>query len=240
MRAPAARHAVATQPYSEGPAGDGGSFPLRAARTWRQQRAFAFLLEANTLVVDLRWPGPLKEDGRTDQIELVETAVAQGVDGIVLAPLDEQALVGPVERAIDKGIPVVIIDSALDSTRPVSFVATQGGGRFYAGTGVTDGNGYASDYWILGPTAGAQAAEARAVTGPTGVQQVFGAFTATAVPGVPTKLAFVQQPSSLRAGEAMSPAVTTALQDAFGNIVTAASGSVSLHILTSRSRLTSP
>jgi ribose transport system substrate-binding protein len=50
--------------------------------------------------------------------------VAVGVDGIVLAPLDAQALVGPVERAIDKGISVVIIDSALDSTRPASFVAT--------------------------------------------------------------------------------------------------------------------
>jgi ribose transport system substrate-binding protein len=74
--------------------------------------------------VEVIWQGPLKEDDRTQQIELVNTAAGAGVDGIVLAPLDEQALVGPVERAIDKGVPVVIIDSALASSRPVSYVAT--------------------------------------------------------------------------------------------------------------------
>lgn len=74
--------------------------------------------------VEIIWQGPLKEDDRTKQIELVETAVAVGVDGIVLAPLDAQALVGPAEQAIEKGIPVVIIDSALESTRPASYVAT--------------------------------------------------------------------------------------------------------------------
>jgi ribose transport system substrate-binding protein len=74
--------------------------------------------------VEIFWQGPLKEDDRTEQIKLVETAAGAGVDGMVLAPLDEQALVGPVERAIDKGIPVVIIDSALESDGPVSFVAT--------------------------------------------------------------------------------------------------------------------
>ena len=44
--------------------------------------------------------------------------MAAGVDGIVLAPLDAQALVQPVEAAVAEGIPVVIIDSGLESTRP--------------------------------------------------------------------------------------------------------------------------
>jgi ribose transport system substrate-binding protein len=42
----------------------------------------------------------------------------------VLAPLDSQALVAPVEAAQQARIPVVIIDSGLKSDRYVSFVAT--------------------------------------------------------------------------------------------------------------------
>ncbi len=74
--------------------------------------------------VEIIWNGPAREDDRKAQIELVQTAIAKGVDGIVLAPLDAKALVEPVEQAIAKGIAVVIIDSALESTKITSFVAT--------------------------------------------------------------------------------------------------------------------
>jgi ribose transport system substrate-binding protein len=74
--------------------------------------------------VDVIWQGPQKEDDRVQQIQLVQNAIAAGVDGIVLAPLDARALVDPVEAAVAKGIPVVIFDSALESTKIVSYVAT--------------------------------------------------------------------------------------------------------------------
>ena len=74
--------------------------------------------------VEILWQGPSREDDRTEQIKLVQNAVASGVDGIVLAPLDARALVEPVEQAIAKGIAVVIIDSALESDKVASFVAT--------------------------------------------------------------------------------------------------------------------
>ena len=74
--------------------------------------------------VEIIWQGPTREDDRTEQIKLVQNAVASGVDGIVLAPLDARALVEPVEQAIAKGIAVVIIDSALESDKVASFVAT--------------------------------------------------------------------------------------------------------------------
>ncbi len=74
--------------------------------------------------VEILWQGPGREDDRTEQIKLVQNAVATGVDGIVLAPLDARALVEPVEQAIAKGIAVVIIDSALESDKVASFVAT--------------------------------------------------------------------------------------------------------------------
>jgi ribose transport system substrate-binding protein len=46
------------------------------------------------------------------------------VSGVVLAPLDRKALVPSVERLDAAGIPCVIIDSAIDTDKYVSFVAT--------------------------------------------------------------------------------------------------------------------
>jgi len=74
--------------------------------------------------VEVIWKGPHKEDDRQAQIAVVEDMVARRVDGIVLAPLDDQALVRPVGEARAEGIPVVIIDSPLRSNDYVSYVAT--------------------------------------------------------------------------------------------------------------------
>ena len=74
--------------------------------------------------VDVIWKGPLREDDREQQIQVVEGFTSQGVSGIVLAPLDNRALVRPVEEAKRAGVPTVIIDSGLESTETVSFVAT--------------------------------------------------------------------------------------------------------------------
>jgi len=79
---------------------------------------------ARELGVELVWKGPLKEDDLKSQIDLVQSFVAQRISGIVLAPLDAKGLRAPVKDAVRSGIPVVIIDSGLDSTEPVSFVMT--------------------------------------------------------------------------------------------------------------------
>src|SRR6267378_3356322 len=81
-------------------------------------------LSAQGTQVDVIWKGPLREDDREQQIQVVEGFVSQGVDGIVLAPLDSRALVRPVEEAKRAGVPTVIIDSALESNEITSFVAT--------------------------------------------------------------------------------------------------------------------
>jgi ribose transport system substrate-binding protein len=81
--------------------------------------------------VEIIWQGPLKEDDRDEQIKVVDSMVTKGVNGIVLAPLDEVALKQPVVNAQDAKIPVLIIDSDLKDTKTVSFVATdnkKGGG----------------------------------------------------------------------------------------------------------------
>lgn len=71
----------------------------------------------HTLGVDIKFKGPLKEDDKNDQITTVEDFVTAKVDGIVLAPLDNEALAKPVADAVAAGIPVVIIDSSLDSDK---------------------------------------------------------------------------------------------------------------------------
>jgi ribose transport system substrate-binding protein len=81
-------------------------------------------LEAGGVHVSLTWKGPLREDDREQQVQVVEGFLSQGMSGIVLAPLDERALVRPVEEAKEAGIPTVIIDSDLQSKQIVSFVAT--------------------------------------------------------------------------------------------------------------------
>src|ERR1700682_3813153 len=81
-------------------------------------------LSAQGAQVDVIWKGPLREDDREEQIKVVEGFVSQGVDGIVLAPLDNHALVRPVEEAKRAGVPTVIIDSGLESDQIASFVAT--------------------------------------------------------------------------------------------------------------------
>jgi len=81
-------------------------------------------LTAQGTQVDVIWKGPLREDDREQQIQVVEGFVSQAVDGIVLAPLDNHALVRPVEEAKRAGVPTVIIDSGLESEQITSFVAT--------------------------------------------------------------------------------------------------------------------
>ena len=74
------------------------------------------------LGVEILWKGPLKESDRAEQIKIVEQFTSEGVSGIVLAPLDDIALRRPVEAAMGKGIPVVIIDSALKGEAGKDFV----------------------------------------------------------------------------------------------------------------------
>lgn len=85
---------------------------------------------AQELDVEIFWKGSQKEDDRAQQITVVEDFISRGVDGIVLAPLDDRALCRPVQDAVREKIPVVIIDSGLQGEDYMSFVATdnyQGG-----------------------------------------------------------------------------------------------------------------
>lgn len=74
--------------------------------------------------VEIIWKGPVREDDRDEQIKVVENFLSQGVDGIVLAPLDDRALVPVLNDAKARKIPVLILDSGVQWDDYVSFVAT--------------------------------------------------------------------------------------------------------------------
>src|SRR5213080_3635989 len=74
-------------------------------------------LTAQGTKVEIIWKGPLREDDRDQQIQVVENFMARRVSAIVLAPLDERALVKPVETAMKAGVPVVIMDSDLKTDK---------------------------------------------------------------------------------------------------------------------------
>lgn len=89
---------------------------------WKSVRAGA-QKAADEMGVTILWKGPPKEDDRSQQIGLVEQRVSEGVDGIVLAPLDAAGLVDPVALATRKKIPVVIFDSPLKAEPGKDFVS---------------------------------------------------------------------------------------------------------------------
>jgi ribose transport system substrate-binding protein len=95
---------------------------------WKSINAGAVMAErelnAQGLNVRIIWKGPLREDDRDQQIQVVENFMTRRVSGIVLAPLDSQALVRPVANAVKSKVPVIIIDSDLKSDQYTSFVAT--------------------------------------------------------------------------------------------------------------------
>jgi ribose transport system substrate-binding protein len=127
-------------------AGCGSSSPANSGKTtiavipkgtshvfWQSIHAGA-AKAANELGVDIIWRGPLREDDRASQIAEIEGFITRGVSGILVAPLDEAALVGPIGDAARAKIPVVIFDSGLKGGDYVSFVATDNrlGGRMAA------------------------------------------------------------------------------------------------------------
>jgi ribose transport system substrate-binding protein len=85
--------------------------------------------------VEILWKGPLKENDRQGQINVVRDFITQQVDGICLAPLDSSALIRYVDEAAEEKIPVVIFDSGLDDeSKIVTYVATNNyhGGKLAA------------------------------------------------------------------------------------------------------------
>ena len=70
------------------------------------------------------WQGPPKETEIAQQISIVQDMITRDVDAIVLAACDANALVSIVTQADNRDIPVIMVDSGLNSDIPKSLVAT--------------------------------------------------------------------------------------------------------------------
>jgi ribose transport system substrate-binding protein len=74
--------------------------------------------------VTVLWNGPAQETEYSRQIQIVDSMIAQRVDGLAIAASDRTALNASLERAMAAGIPVTIFDSGVDSPNYMTFVAT--------------------------------------------------------------------------------------------------------------------
>lgn len=86
--------------------------------------AYAAAKEFN---VDIDYFAPDNEEDVEGQIDLVNSALDnkdKKVDALVLAASDYEAMVGVTEKAYDSGIPVIIIDSEVNTKKISSFIAT--------------------------------------------------------------------------------------------------------------------
>jgi len=73
---------------------------------------------------EIIWKGPSLETDISGQISILEDYINKNVAAIVLAACDAKGLIGTVQKAIDRKIPVVTIDSGIDADLALSHVAT--------------------------------------------------------------------------------------------------------------------
>lgn len=76
--------------------------------------------------VEVEWKGSRREDP-VFQAQMVETLVASGINGIVLAPSDPEVLKPSLKVASEAGVPVVLIDTDMAGQDDLTLVATDHG-----------------------------------------------------------------------------------------------------------------
>lgn len=70
-----------------------------------------------------------------EQAQLVQTAIDQQVDGLVVSMASPDALKGPVQDAVNAGIPVIVINAGLESWQGVGAMTYVGQTNLTAGEG---------------------------------------------------------------------------------------------------------
>jgi ribose transport system substrate-binding protein len=75
---------------------------------------------------EIMWKAPQTASDKEQQIAIVERCIADGASGIVLSPIDCDALIQPVSNAMKNKIPVLIFDSALKGTPGKDFICFVG------------------------------------------------------------------------------------------------------------------
>ncbi len=80
--------------------------------------------KAKELGVNVTVLGTTEEGDYQQQVAHIEDLVSKGVDLIVLVPAEASALVPAVEAAVDAGIPVINMDSPIETDKVISFIGS--------------------------------------------------------------------------------------------------------------------
>ena len=111
-----------------------GVIPKGTNHTFWQAAHAGAIKAGREFGLDIEWNAPQLEIDAARQIAIVESFITRRADGIVLAPVDSEALVAVIERAAGLGIPVAVFDSAVNTDQIITFVVTDNylGGRMAA------------------------------------------------------------------------------------------------------------
>ena len=74
--------------------------------------------------VTVDFVGPSKIDTQ-QQIQMMEAAISNKADGIIVASLDANAFVPVINRAVEEGIPVICLDADSPDSKRSSFIGTE-------------------------------------------------------------------------------------------------------------------
>ena len=74
--------------------------------------------------IHLTWRGPAYNDDTDSQIKILRMYTQPGVDAIIIVPTDRDRLVAPIKSAVELGIKVIVVDSALSGNYHQNFIAT--------------------------------------------------------------------------------------------------------------------
>jgi ribose transport system substrate-binding protein len=118
--------------------------------------------KANELGYTVQYQGVSRESDVTGEVNLVRNVVSSHPAGILCAATDAQALVAPVEEGIKAGVPIIMVDSGVNSDAPYASITTDNyNGGYQLGkklADLIDGKGKVIN---LGITAGSQTGRER-------------------------------------------------------------------------------
>jgi ribose transport system substrate-binding protein len=84
------------------------------------EAAAAELSKANNIKVQIDWLTPPNEDGAV-QAQRIAQAVNDGVNAVLLSASDAGKVIGAVNEAVDRGVPVMTFDSDVPGSKRFSF-----------------------------------------------------------------------------------------------------------------------
>jgi len=118
--------------------------------------------KAKELGYTVQYQGVSRESDVTGEVNLVRNVVSSHPAGILCAATDAQALVPPVEEGIKAGVPIIMVDSGVNSDAPDASITTDNyNGGYQLGKKLADLIGGKGKVINLGITAGSQTGRER-------------------------------------------------------------------------------